>query len=253
MLDLAMLDELLSGGLHDLRGNGEARAGERAVIADDEGVDANQFAVRIDQGAAGVSGVDGRVSLDKAAGLASVIGVGIGPVDGAHDAARDRELEVAERASEGEHGLAGLQASRITPDNGGQVRGIHLDHREVSQFIGPYYLSRQHPAIIEGNADLGGAVHYVIIGDDVTVWGDDDAASDSVFDLRLVGHLWHHGAEELAQSGRQLLHLALAWTSILIVGGLILAGAARGDGDVHHGGCDLGGDGFHGLVERGER
>ncbi len=72
VVDAAGLDDLVGGGLDDLRGNGEARAGEGAAAGDDEGVDADQFAMRIHQRSAGVAGVDGGVGLDEVAGLAAV-------------------------------------------------------------------------------------------------------------------------------------------------------------------------------------
>ena len=71
----AGLDDGVGGGFGDLRGNGKARTGERAVVGDDEGVDADQLAVRVHQRAAGVAGIDGGVGLDEVAGLARVIGV----------------------------------------------------------------------------------------------------------------------------------------------------------------------------------
>ena len=56
-MDRAVLDDGVGGGVGDLRRNGKARAGERAAVGDDEGVDADQFAMGIDQRAAGVAGL----------------------------------------------------------------------------------------------------------------------------------------------------------------------------------------------------
>jgi len=78
VLDLAVLDQLLGGCANDLRGNGEARAGERTAVGDDEGVDSDKFTVRVDQRAAGVAGVDSGIGLDEVAGLARIVGVGLG-------------------------------------------------------------------------------------------------------------------------------------------------------------------------------
>ena len=83
VLHLAVCDELLRGGLCDLRRDGKAGAGEGAGVRDDEGVDADELAVGVDEGAAGVAGIDGGVGLDEAAGLAGVVAVGVLPVDGA--------------------------------------------------------------------------------------------------------------------------------------------------------------------------
>ena len=89
VVDLAVLDQLIGGGAHDLRGNCESCARERAAIGDDEGVDANQLAVCVDQRAARVAGIDCGIGLDKVARLARVVRVRIRPVDGAHNSARD--------------------------------------------------------------------------------------------------------------------------------------------------------------------
>ncbi len=56
------------------------------------------------------------------------------------------------------------------------------------------------------------------------------------------------GAEELLQSGRQSLHLAVVAALLLD----LVHGGRGGDGDVDHGGRDAGGDRFHGVVEGGE-
>ena len=81
MVHGAGFDDGFGGGFGDLRGNGEACSGERAVVSDDEGVDADQLAMRVNQRAAGVAGVDGGVGLNEITGLARVIGVGIGAIE----------------------------------------------------------------------------------------------------------------------------------------------------------------------------
>jgi len=48
---LCVLDQLLGCGARDLGGNGEP-ARRMSAVGDDEGVDADQFAVRIDERAA---------------------------------------------------------------------------------------------------------------------------------------------------------------------------------------------------------
>ena len=121
MVDSAVLDDGFSGGPGDLRGNCESRTGERTVASDDEGVDADQFAVGVDERAAGVAGVDGGVGLDEVARLARVVGVRIGAIECADNAARDGELEVAEGAAESEHGLAGMEFGGVAPGDAGQV------------------------------------------------------------------------------------------------------------------------------------
>ena len=134
---------LSADGLDDLRGNGESRARKRAAVGDDEGVDPDQLAVRVDQRTAGVARIDGGVGLDEVAGLARVVGVRIGPVKRADDAARDGELEVAEGAAEGEHGLAGMQLGRVAPGDVGEILRVDLDDRQVVELVDADQLGRK--------------------------------------------------------------------------------------------------------------
>jgi len=243
VIDAAVLHQLLGGGADDLRGDGEAGTGKGSAVGDDEGVDSDELAVGVDQSSAGVTGVDGGVGLDEAAGFTGVVGVGVGTIDGADDAAGDGELEVAEGASEGEDGLAGLQLAGVAPGDAGQLTGIHFDDGKVGEFIDTDDLSAKNPAIVERDLDLGGSVDDVAVGDDVSVGGDDDPAADAVLDLRLLRHA-ALTAEELRESGWEALGL------IVGAGDLLLS--LGGHGDVDDGGGDAGGDRLHGLVERGK-
>jgi len=243
MLDLAVLDQLLGGGADDLRGNRKSCAGERSAVGDDEGVDADQFAMRVDQCAAGVAGIDGRVGLDEITRLARVVGVGVGAVKRADDAARDGKRKVSEGTAEGEHGLAGLQPGGVAPGDAGQVGSVDLDDRNVVELVDTDDFAVENAAVMQRDLDVGGAIDDVVVGDDVSVRRDDDAAADAVLDLRAL-RLHGELAEELLDAGGQSLHHA--------AGGVVFAGGARGDGNVDHGGRDARGYGFHGVIEGGE-
>ena len=173
--------------------------------------------MRIHQRAAGVAGIDGRVGLDVAARLARIIRIGIGPVDGADDAAGDRELEVAEGAAKGKHGLAGFQLGRVSPDDGGKVGCVHLEHGKIGELVDADDLRVQDAAIIQRHLDLRGAIDHMVVGDDVAVRRDDDAASHAMLDLRLGG-LLEHGPKELLQpGGRPCIwpsEVATRWSSL---------------------------------------
>ena len=242
VFDFAVFDDLFGCGARNLRGNREARAGKGAAVRDDEGVYADQFAMRVHQRSAGVSGIDGGVGLNVAARLARVIRVGIRPVNRADDATGDRELEVAEWAAKSQHSLSRLQFRRVSPRDGGKVGRVHFEHGNVGQFVDADYLRVQSAAIVQRHPDLCGAIHHVIVGHNVSVRRDDDAASHAVFDLRLEG-LLKHGPEELLQARRKALNRA----------GGRLAGATRGDCDVDHGGSYARSNRLHGTIERSER
>ena len=55
MMDVARLDDLVGSSFGDLRRDGKACPGKRTTVGDDEGVDANQFTVSVDERAAGVA------------------------------------------------------------------------------------------------------------------------------------------------------------------------------------------------------
>ena len=151
----AVLDDRLGRSARDLRGNGEAGAGKRAAAGDDEGVDADQFAVGVHERAAGVAGIDGRIGLDEVAGLARIVAVGIGAIERADDAARDGELEVAEGAAEGQHGFAGLQLAWSRPRRRWcRFVRVDLDDGEVVELVDADQLGREDAAVVERDADL---------------------------------------------------------------------------------------------------
>ena len=80
--------------------------------------------------------------------------------------------------------MAGTKLGRIPPRNAGEVVAVHLDHGEVRQRIGADQLGGEHAAIAHGNAHVNRAIDHVIVGHDVAVGRDDDAAADAVLNLR---------------------------------------------------------------------
>ena len=110
--------------------------------------------------------------------------------------------------------------------NAGQIVRIDLDDRQVVQLVHADHLGREDAPVIQRDADLRSAVDHVIVGDDVAVGRDDDAAADAVLDLRLRLHLLAVGPEEeLAESGRQILRIDAA--EILAVVGALVVGRRR--------------------------
>src|SRR6187397_1940097 len=102
------------GGLVDLGFGGADRDREADALcaAGDRGVDADDFTLIVDQGAAAVAGVDRGVGLDKVREVLAAAGELVADRDRAierrHYAARDRLGELAERAADRENGLADL-------------------------------------------------------------------------------------------------------------------------------------------------
>ena len=136
--------------------------------------------MRIYEGAAGVSRINGGVGLYEVARLAAIFVVWVRPIERADNAARDRELEVAKGAAKGEHRLPRMQLGRVAPCDARQIVGVDLDHRNVVELVNADELGGKDAAVVHGDANLHGTVDYVIVGDDVAVGRDDDATADAV-------------------------------------------------------------------------
>src|ERR1700760_2581859 len=93
------LDDLICGRFGDLFRDGESRTGKRTAVRDDECVDANKIAVRIDERATRIARIDCRIGLDVAAELPWIVRIWILAIHRADNATRDGELEVAEGIS----------------------------------------------------------------------------------------------------------------------------------------------------------
>src|SRR5689334_4573842 len=108
VLNLAIFEQRIHHRPRNLRWNGKAHACEASRGRDQERIDADDFAVRIHQRPAGISGINGRVRLDEFTRLARVVTVRIWAVQRAHDAASHGKTEV-EWIAERQYGLSGLQ------------------------------------------------------------------------------------------------------------------------------------------------
>ena len=80
----------------------------------------------------------------------------------------------------------GMQLGGIAPRNAGEVLAFDLDHGQIGQRIGADHLGGQHAAIVHGHANVDRAIHHVVVGDDVAIGRNDDAAADAVLDLRAL-------------------------------------------------------------------
>jgi len=111
LVNAAVGHQIVSNAFGTVDRNGEADAGSGAGGRVDGGIDADDFAARIDQRAAGVAAVDGGVGLNgfiDEGGLAGLHGA----TDGANDASGQRALET-EWIADGENFLAYLESSGI--------------------------------------------------------------------------------------------------------------------------------------------
>ena len=209
----------------------------------DRRVDADQFAVHVHQGAAGVTRIDRRIGLDRVehrvlSGTTLASG-GDGAIQRADDARRDRALQ-PERGADGNHVLADLQILRrsqcdgresrktLGPNDGDVARGVGADDAERrGAAVGQRHRGLHGLTVLgllsarsDRGAGLvlptrtvvagGGAVergHHVVVGQDQTIGVQDDAgtlfASVAHVDLQLH-HAGHHlGSDLLDRTGRR--------------------------------------------------
>ena len=130
--------------------------------------------MRVDQRAARIAGIHGRVGLDK--GLDAEI-VGNNPQItrlGAHDTRRNGRLQV-ERRTDRQHPLAQTQRIGRSESQRRQVRSLDLQQREVRGRILADQLGVERTAVVELHAEFRSPVHDVVVGHHVTVGRDDDA------------------------------------------------------------------------------
>ena len=95
----------------------------------------------------------------------------------------------------------------VAPGDAGQVFRVDPDDSEIVELVHSDELCREDAAIVERDANLRGAVDDVIVGDDVAIGRNDDAAADSVLDLRgrldhLAAALWTKEPLELTAACR---------------------------------------------------
>ena len=99
---------------HHVGRNRKSNAVRAAAAREDRGVDADEPAVHVDQGAAGIAGIDGRVGLDEEL----IVGdADLGAGQRRDDAAGHR-LADAERIADGEHQIAHLEAVGVAELDG---------------------------------------------------------------------------------------------------------------------------------------
>src|ERR1019366_4679005 len=165
---------------------------------------------------------------------------------------------VSKRAAKRQHRLSRLQCGRVAPLQVRQVVPVDLDHGQVSQFVYANHLRVHHPAIAHRHLHIHRAVHHVVVGHDITVRRNDDAATDSVLQrlLLLLGTSslalpLPESAKrpirpkELRKARRQLLLLALL--------GRLFLRPFRGHLHIHHCRLNVRRHRLHRAVQRRQR
>src|SRR4051794_23403777 len=137
-------------------------------------VDADHLALRVEQRAAGVTGVDRGVGLQDVVDREAVRRGDL-PLQRGDHAGGERAVE-AERVADRVRGVADLDGARVTQRERLEVGGADLQQREIGRGVLAHELGRERLAVADLRLDLAvGALDHVGVGDDVAVIGDDEA------------------------------------------------------------------------------
>ena len=177
---LALVLELGDDLLGHVGGDGEPDADVPAGRREDVAVDADDLAPHVDQRAAGVPPVDGRVGLDEVLvrrheGIrpAAVRPGGELAPFGGNDARRHGVLH-AERVADGQDPLADPDQGGIAQGGEGQVLGLDLEEGQVGLGVEPDDLGLVFLPLEGRDGILDRILGDVVIGQDVAVRRDEE-------------------------------------------------------------------------------
>ena len=164
---LAVLQELLPDAARHVHRNGKADA-DAATAAGNGGVDGDELALQVDEGAAGIAGIDGRVDLNEV--LENLV-ADVGAHQRTHDPHGCGALQ-PERTADRDDDVPDLQVIGIAERHEWEVRGIDPQKRHVRSHVGPDQPGVENPAVGERDHDGGGVGDDMMVGDDQTAVRD---------------------------------------------------------------------------------
>src|ERR1051326_711777 len=192
---LAVFQNLVHDVAGQVDGNRETDTLIAAALAGENGgVDTDQFAMCVDQGAARVAGVNGGVGLDEIFELLD--GTAEAAAGRAHDSHRDR-LAHAKGVANCQYDIADLRTRGIAKRQDRQILLIDLQNRHVGGLIGAHDLGGKFTLIVEGHFHLRGAFDDVVVGQNVAVRAHNYARAEA-FGAAFSRHLRHASTEEAA-------------------------------------------------------
>src|SRR6185437_14754691 len=203
-LNLAMSDQLFHDAVRHVDRNSEtdsliaALTTESFAIGQNCGVDADQVSVQVHQRAARIAGIDGSVRLNEVLIVLDTQSTASGGANDAHG----RGFADAVRVANSKHDVSDMQIARVAELHRRQIGRVNFEHRDVRIGVGADDFRREFALIGKANFDIGGAVYHVIIREDCSVRGNNDAGAKTLFALALGHHLAAALiAEELLEEG----------------------------------------------------
>ena len=158
--------------------NGEAVPDKPPILRCDRRVHADDFALEINQSAAGVAGVDGGVGLDEVFHAERVRYDIQVAAQGADNSGGDGGTQ-AERRADRHHPLSDSDLVGVAHRRGGEVFGVDLDDRHVRKRIRADQPGFELLVVIEDDCNLVRSAHDVVVGQYISVRGHDNAGAES--------------------------------------------------------------------------
>jgi hypothetical protein len=211
-------------------GQRETDAFEIAAAADDHGVDADYFAVDIEQRASAIAAVDGGVGLEEA--LQLMVALAEVPALSADDAGGHGLVESEGRA-DGDRPVADFNGVGVADvDRRELLAGVDLQDCEIQLGVGADQLGGVL-RLVAGQRHLNadGVLDDVVVGQDVAVVVHDKAGAQALRAPRMLWHVRDHIAKRSPVAKRIL---TVGWLPVehkLSVRALFLDGAD----DLHDG------------------
>jgi len=178
--DGLVLDEIVDRAFEVVDGDGETQAHGAAGLRGYPCIDAHDLALDVDEGSAGVTLVDGRVSLDEIVDIAVRTAIS---AHGAHDARRHRRHK-AERAAEGDGPVSYLYFRGIAQlgyhDIG--IACFEFHEGDILALVGSHKCAGEFSAVAHYDGDLLSVARHMVVREDVdglAGFPDDDARSEA--------------------------------------------------------------------------
>ena len=179
--DITLVDQLLSAVGSCVDRDGEAQSLD--IGAGGFGYDqADQLAASVEETAAGVARVDGAVGLQQMHGLAVNGKLSVRRAD---DARGDCAAQLSQRISDGDGHVADFQFAAVPVGGRGEAVRVDLQDRHIIGIIGPDQLGLVFFLIGCRDLDLAGVLDDVVVGHDIAIFADDNAASRAFRDVGL--------------------------------------------------------------------
>ena len=136
--------------------------------------DADDVAVHVKQRSAGVAGVDCHIRLQHVDGLA--VGVDLA-VERAHNACRHRKSQLAQGVADGNDLFADFDLVGVADGHGLKAGCVNFQKCNVVHFVGADDFRVILVAVIKLHGHARCALDHVVVGHNVAVRGEDEAAA----------------------------------------------------------------------------